>query len=46
MNIVEYDQLVEFLGIEPETKGEQLFFEMVWKYMDEKTKDKVKEIEL
>lgn len=46
MSFEEYDQLAEFLGIEPETKGETIFFEKIWEYMDKNVKQKVKGIEL
>lgn len=41
-----YDQLVEFIGIEPENKGEKLFFDLMWEYMGEEYKEKVLSIEL
>ena len=46
MSITEYNQLAEFLGIEPETPGEELFFAKVWEFMSDETKEKVREIEL
>ena len=46
MSFETYNQLVEFLGIEPETKGEERFFNLIWKYMREDIKEKVYEIDL
>ena len=46
MTINEHDQLVEWLGIEPETEIEKYLFNKLWEYMDKKTKAKIKAIEL
>lgn len=46
MTINEHDQLVEWLGIEPETEVEKYLFNKLWEYMDKKTKAKIKAIEL
>lgn len=46
MSITEYDQLVEFLGIEPETKIERVLFDMVWEFMRDDIKERAKEVEL
>lgn len=46
MTLNEYDQLGEYLGAEPETPGEEMFFAMIWEHMSEEEKDKVRAIEL
>ena len=39
----DYDALAEYLGVEPETEGEMMFFDMIWENMSEEKKAEVRE---